>query len=93
MEGITEARAAGARAGSAEIVPDEMDAARAALDRARPGDLVVLCVDYATDVFKELEARRGVASPTALLASEAGPFESVGGDIDLVGMRRVEPPR
>ena len=93
MEGIAEARAAGARAGSAEIVPDEMDAARAALDRARPGDLVVLCVDYATDVFKELEARRGVASPTALLASEAGPFESVGGDIDLVEMRRVEPPR
>ena len=91
MEGIAEARAAGARAGSAEIVPDEMDAARAALDRARPGDLVVLCVDYATDVFKELEARRGVASPTALLASEAGPFESVGGDIDLVEMRRVEP--
>ncbi|HUL84954.1 MAG TPA: cyanophycin synthetase [Actinomycetota bacterium] len=93
MEGIAEARAAGARAGSAEIVPDEMDAARTALDRARPGDLVVLCVDYATDVFKELEARRGVASPTALLASEAGPFESVGGDIDLVEMRRVEPPR
>ena len=84
MEGIQEARAAGARAGSAEIVADEMDAARAALDRARPGDLVVLCVDYATEVFKEIEARRGVASPAALLASEDGPFESVGGDIDLV---------
>ena len=33
-----------------------MDAARVALDRSRPGDLVVLCVDYATEVYKELEA-------------------------------------
>ncbi|HTG47329.1 MAG TPA: cyanophycin synthetase [Actinomycetota bacterium] len=91
MQGIAEARAGGARAGSAEIVEDEMAATRVALDRARPGDLVVLCVDYATEVFREIEARRGVASPTALLAAEAGPFESVGGDIDLLG--RGAPPR
>ena len=45
----------GARAGSVEVVLDEMEAARRALDRSRPGDLVVLCVDYATEVYKEIE--------------------------------------
>ena len=84
MEGIQEAATSGnARAGSAEIVLDEMHAAKLALDRARPGDLVVLCVDYATEVYKELEARRGVASPATLRASETGQFESVGGDPDI----------
>jgi cyanophycin synthetase len=85
MEGIREAQDSGARVGHAEIVIDEMEAARKALDRARPGDLVVLCVDYATETYKELEARRGAASPSALRPSEGGPFESVGGDLDIVG--------
>ncbi len=57
-DGVREAQRGGARAGSVEIVTDEMDAARRALDRSRPGDLVVLCVDYASDVWDELEARR-----------------------------------
>ncbi|HEY7477861.1 MAG TPA: cyanophycin synthetase [Actinomycetota bacterium] len=87
MEGIREGQAAGGRAGHAEIVLDEMDAARRALDRARPGDLVVLCVDYATETYRELEARRGVAAPSALRGSEDGQFESVGGDPDIVGHR------
>jgi len=85
MEGIREAQASGARAGHVEIVLDEMEAARKALDRARPGDLVVLCVDYATETYKELEARRGVAAPSALRPTEGGGFESVGGDLDIVG--------
>ena len=84
MEGIREGQTAGARVGHAEIVLDEMDAARVALDRARPGDLVVLCVDYATETYKELESRRGVAAPPALRGSEDGQFESVGGDVDIV---------
>ncbi len=84
MEGVRDAQAAGARVGHAEIVLDEMEAARKALDRARPGDLVVLCVDYATETYKELEARRGVAAPSALRPSEGGAFESVGGDLDIV---------
>ena len=64
-----------------------MDAARLALDRSRPGDLVVLCVDYATEVFKEIESRRGSASPEVLLASEGnGHVEAVGGDPDLLGV-------
>ena len=66
---------------------DEMEAARRALDRSRPGDLVVLCVDYATEVYKELESRRGSASPQVLRASEGnGHVEAVGGDPDLLGV-------
>jgi len=49
---------------------DVMDAARRALDRSRPGDLVVLCVDYATEVWTELEARKSLASPGVMLARE-----------------------
>jgi cyanophycin synthetase len=85
-EGVREAIAKGARAGSVEVVPEEMDATRRALDRSRPGDLVVLCVDYATEVYKELEARRGAATPAALRASERGLIEAVGGDVDLIDL-------
>jgi cyanophycin synthetase len=73
----------GVRAGSVDVVLDEMEAVRRALDRSRPGDLVVLCVDYATEVFKELELRRGVASPMILRASEDGGM-GAGGDPDLI---------
>jgi cyanophycin synthetase len=73
----------GVRAGSVDVVLDEMEAVQRALDRSRPGDLVVLCVDYATEVFKELERRRGVASPMILRASEDGGM-GAGGDPDLI---------
>jgi cyanophycin synthetase len=58
VEGVKEARAAGARAGHVEIVTDELEAAKRAIDRARPGDLVVLCVDHASNVWDEIERRR-----------------------------------
>jgi cyanophycin synthetase len=58
MDGIQEAIRAGARAGSAEVVLEEEDAVRRALDRSRPGDLVVVCADHAGEVVRELEARR-----------------------------------
>src|SRR5439155_6487192 len=70
MEGVQAAIRSGARVGHVEIVLDEMDAARRALDRSRPGDLVVLCVDYATEVWKELERRKSLAQPTLLAAPE-----------------------
>jgi cyanophycin synthetase len=87
LEGVHEAMGTGrARAGHVEVVLDEMAAARRALDRSRPGDLVVLCVDYATDVYRELEKRRGNATPQVLRASEGdGQFEAVGGDPDFFG--------
>jgi cyanophycin synthetase len=61
MEGIEEARSLGARVGHAVIVTDELEACRSALDRSRPGDLVVLCVDRAAEVWDEIEARRWAA--------------------------------
>ena len=85
--GVREAMSEGkARAGTVEIEIDEMDAARRALDRGRPGDTIVLCVDYATEVYKELEKRRGSATPAALRAAEAGSIEAVGGDVDLIDL-------
>jgi cyanophycin synthetase len=87
LEGVREAIATGARAGNAEIVLDEMEAARKALDRSRPGDLVVLCVDHATEVFKELESRRSLAAPTIFASGEGdGHVEESGGDPDLLGV-------
>jgi cyanophycin synthetase len=62
-----------------------MEATRRALDRSRPGDLVVLCVDYATEVYRELESRTGAAAPQVLRASEDGAtVEAAGGDPDLI---------
>src|SRR5919108_1746574 len=84
--GVLEAITEGARTGTVEIVLDEMDAVRRAPARRPPGDVVVLCVDYATEVYKELEARRGSATPAALRASEAGTIEAVGGDVDLIDL-------
>jgi cyanophycin synthetase len=91
VEGVREAIENGnARAGTVEVVLDEMEAARKALDRARPGDVVVLCVDYATEVYKELEKRRGTATPAALRPSEGGGLiEAVGGDADLIDLTSV----
>jgi cyanophycin synthetase len=87
LEGVREAIASGARAGNAEIVVDEMDAARKALDRSRPGDLVVLCVDHATEVFRELESRRSLAAPTIFPSTEGnGQVEGSGGDPDMLGV-------
>ena len=87
LEGVQEAIGTGARAGNAEIVVDEMGAARKALDRSRPGDLVVLCVDHATEVFKELEQRRSLAAPTIFPESDGnGQVEPAGGDPDMLGL-------
>jgi cyanophycin synthetase len=69
-EGMQEAMIAGARAGSMEVVLDEMDATRRALDRSRPGDLVVLCVDNPADVWRELETRRTRSLPLAVRPPE-----------------------
>jgi cyanophycin synthetase len=88
LQGVKDAmNAGGARAGSAEVILDEMEAARVALDRSRPGDLVVLCVDYATDIYKELEQRRGVSTPSVLRPSEGELADARGGDPDQLDMR------
>jgi cyanophycin synthetase len=85
LEGVQEAVHKGTRVGSVEIVLDEMAATRRALDRSRPGDLVVLCVDYATEVWKELERRKSLAQPQVLGTAEGnGHVEAISGDPDLI---------
>ena len=48
----------GARCASLEVVLDEMEATRHALDLGRAGDVVAVCVDHANEVWKELQRRR-----------------------------------
>ncbi len=67
VAGVKDARAAGnARTTRAEKILDEMTAVRAALRRAAPGDLVVMCVDDAVGVYREaMAASRTPGGPTA----------------------------
>jgi cyanophycin synthetase len=65
-EGVRAAMAKGARCAAVETITDEMDATRYALDAGREGDVVVVCVDYANNVWKELQRRQhGGSSPQA----------------------------
>ncbi len=92
MEGIQEEMASGrARVGNAEIILDEMTATRKALDRSRPGDLVVLCADYASEVWKELERRRSLAQPALVPRMDGhGQVSTVGGDPDVFEFEALE---
>jgi cyanophycin synthetase len=51
------AAADGARCRSLEVVLDELAACKLALDRANPGDLVVLCADQVEGIVDELQSR------------------------------------
>jgi cyanophycin synthetase len=85
MEGIQEAMRGGRPSGPRRDRPG-----RAGRDppcpRSKPaGDVVVLCVDYATDVWKELERRKSLAQPRIMLGAEGnGQVEATGGDPDLI---------
>jgi cyanophycin synthetase len=57
QEGIEAAVRDGARCQKLEVVLDERDATRRALDLGRKGDLVVLCVDHANLAWKEVQHR------------------------------------
>jgi cyanophycin synthetase len=62
VDGIRAVRGEGrARVVKAEKVLDELTAARTALRRASPGDLVVMCVDDAVGVYREAMAAGGPA--------------------------------
>jgi cyanophycin synthetase len=60
--GVRAAMAAGARTDTVETVLEELEATRHALDLGRDGDLIVVCVDHANDVWKELQRRQHGAS-------------------------------
>ena len=57
-EGIEAAMKAGARCRLVETELEEMTATRRALDMGEPGDVVVVCVDHANSVWKELQRRQ-----------------------------------
>ena len=44
--------------GSITTILDELEATRHALDNASEGDVVVVCVDHANQVWKELQRRQ-----------------------------------
>jgi cyanophycin synthetase len=67
-DGVREQMDAGARCRDLEVVLDELAATRRALDKANPGDLVVVCVDQTSAVWAELQARSHRA-----MAAEADP--------------------
>jgi cyanophycin synthetase len=64
--GVRAAMAEDARTETIEVILDELEATRRALDLGGEGDLVVVCVDHANDVWKELQRRQhGAAAGSA----------------------------
>jgi cyanophycin synthetase len=75
-EGI-EAAGETRRTTSVSTVLDELEATRSALDIARDGDVVVVCVDHANQVWKELQRRQhGHASETDGLRAVVGVIDA-----------------
>jgi cyanophycin synthetase len=64
-QGVRSAMAEHARTDTIEVVLDELEATRRALDMGTEGDLVVVCVDHANDVWKELQRRQHGAGGSA----------------------------
>jgi cyanophycin synthetase len=68
VAGARATRRDGGRAARADTILDEMSAVRAALRRAVPGDLVVMCVDDAIGVYREAMATAGAPRGTTAIA-------------------------
>jgi len=75
-QGVGSAAAGASRVDSIITILDELAATRHALDSAREGDVVVVCVDHANEVWKELQRRQHGA------ASEADGLRAVVGVVD-----------
>ncbi len=58
FDGVEAAMRNNGRVKAVEIIIDEIQAVDAALERSKPGDFVVLCVDKPAEVWKHLESRR-----------------------------------
>ena len=70
LRGVRAAQSAGARCARAEAVTDELQAAAAGIAEAAPGDLVMLCVDDAAAVYRQVMevARHGPRDGVAIAA-------------------------
>ena len=55
VQGAKQAQAEGCRLKQYEVVLDEIEATKVAVESANPGDLVVVCVDRARAVWDELQ--------------------------------------
>ncbi|RZT17750.1 cyanophycin synthetase [Kribbella sp. VKM Ac-2569] len=70
--GVQAAMESGARCRTVDVVLDELEAVRFALERSNPGDLVVLCVDQHQSVLAELESVSHLAQAGARSGDEGG---------------------
>jgi cyanophycin synthetase len=73
--GVREAMSDGARCTNLELVLNELEATRYALDLGHEGDVVVVCVDHANDVWKELQRRQHGGASVASEAIGDQPFD------------------
>jgi cyanophycin synthetase len=78
LEGIRSIKGNGSRTTRADKILDELTAVRAALRRANPGDLLVMCVDDAIAVYRESMAAAGQGEGTTAFA-DPGEFEAAEG--------------
>ncbi|MDQ4036549.1 MAG: cyanophycin synthetase [Chloroflexota bacterium] len=73
LQGVRSASADASRVVATTTILDELKATRHALDTAREGDVVVVCVDHANQIWKELQRREhGAASETDGLRAVVG---------------------
>ncbi|MCV0404462.1 MAG: cyanophycin synthetase, partial [Chloroflexi bacterium] len=77
VRGIESAEDDASRVTSTTVILDELEATRHALDTATDGDVVVVCVDHANQVWKELQRRQhGSASESDGLQAVVGVVDS-----------------
>jgi len=73
----------GGRVETVETVLDELEATRRALDLGQDGDVIVVCVDHANDVWKELQRRQhGGASGAMAAVTSLGPGDGDGIEVE-----------
>jgi cyanophycin synthetase len=74
----------GRRTEGVTTILDELEATRKALDLAREGDVVVVCVDHANQVWKELQRRQhGPDAEADGLRAVIGVLDEDGDEVDL----------
>ena len=78
--GVRAGMAGGARCTSVETVLNELEATRHALDMGHEGDVIVVCVDHANDVWKELQRRQHGGA--AVLGSQETGDEMIAIEVD-----------
>ena len=72
-DGARQAAAQGGRARHIHVIPDELEATRAAVDLAEPGDVVAVCADHHGPVMALLEELTNMATPGAQERGTADP--------------------